>query len=262
MKRKEFGLFNVLFISMIIMTKICEDMKEDIDFNELLDRSHFKNYSMRKQFYIVDPEPNHHQYYYFYYFNMLGKTNKDPETQKEVENEFYMDMYYYDREYPKIPESPMKDLTQTDHKEPQKVRIESRIISTFKIKSDFYKAEINITNNDCLTLFFYLDSQEKTTYKLYPSRHDVYFDLRESKHNNFPEALNSYYGHSKESFDLIYNDLETEDDVFLKVVCPYFSNFGSDSIDFEISFVPHDYKFEGFNGSFCLNESNEIHFRR
>ena len=231
----------LLFLSPLL----ADELKDDIDIEELQDRSHFKDYSMLKKFYIVDMEPINQSYYYFYYFNMLAKSNRDEKTEVMTQNEFYFDMYYYNRKYPESPLGPTVDWTDEDATRPIKGEIKGKMISAFKINPDFYKAEISIPKNDCLTLFFFLDSEEETSYTLFPSRHDVYFDMRKSKANNFSEAVDSFYGHANESFDLIYNDLDYEGDLFLKVVCPYFSNFGNDEISLSVQFIPEGYSFEG-----------------
>jgi hypothetical protein len=245
MTKKHTIMLTITLLCLIAQNKCSEDSKDNIDINELQDRSHFKDYSLLKQFHIYDMEPEKKSYYYFYYFNMLAKSNLDPDNTTMKENEFYFDMYYYDRSYPTDPVAQTVDWTEKDLTNPVSAKIQSKIISAFKINSDFYKAEINIPTNSCLTLFFFLDSEETTDYKLYPSRHDVYFDMRKSRANNFSDAVDSFYGHANESFDLIYNDLEFSGDLYLKVVCPYYSNFGNDDIDFNVTLIPHGYDFQG-----------------
>jgi hypothetical protein len=238
------ALFPILILYLFSFIS-SETQKENIDFNELLDQSHFENYSLKKQFYIVDIEPEHSGYAYTYYFNILGKKNKSQNSDEMIQNEFYFDMYYYNREYPKIHNGIPLDFTQKDFSNPQNVQIFHTIATSVKLKNDFYKAEIDIKKNNCLTLFIFLDSEEETDFTLYEDRHDVYFDLRKSRANNFNDALSSYYGHAKESFDLVYNDIDFQDDLFLKIICPYYSTFGDDKIDLNISLISHDYYFDG-----------------
>ena len=222
---------------------ISDENQPNINFEELLDRSHFKDYLIKKRFAMMDVEPVHRLYGYTYYFNILSKSNLDDNTGKNVENEFYFDMYYYNRQYPEESVGNTIDLTLSEI--PMKAEIKSHLATSIKIPNNFYKAEVNITQNDCLTLFIFLDSEEETKFTLFPERHDVYFDMRQSKANNFSIAVKSFYGHPKESFDLVYNDLNYKEDLFLKVICPYFSSFGNDQISMDIKLIPEGYSFDG-----------------
>lgn len=234
----------LMLILMILGMAHTQSETENATEEELRDMSKFKDYSLKRAFKIIDMEP-HHQYYYFYFFNMLAKRNQVAGTDMTLENQFFFEMYYYNRKYPDTEVGPTLDFTQKDLSSPQSLEIKDTMIAAIRVKPDFYKAELKIPKNDCLTLFIFLDSQEDTKYELDKHLHDVHFDFRENRFNNFDEAVQNYFGHNQESFDVVYNDLDYDGDLFIKVVCPFYSNFGNDEIKIELKMIPKDYQFDG-----------------
>jgi hypothetical protein len=201
-----------------------------------------KDYTLQKQFYMIDNNKENSAKNLYYIFNMYSKSNDDPNSDETIENEFMFDMYKYNKNYPTTTFGETIDMTDIEfEKENSHVMIDT-VLQPIKLKNNFYKAEMEINRNDCLTLFLFLDSEESTKMEMLPEYHDVYFDFRNNSNNQFGRALINYWGHSKESFDVIYNDMPKDDEfVYLKVTCPYYSVYGDNTISFKLTLYQHTY---------------------
>ena len=232
-----------LLIYLITMSLKCEE-EQQVSIEELKDRTHFENFDMVKSFMIVDVDPESLNTDtpkgFYYYFNMLSNKPSGIET---TPNKFYFDMFYYNQSYPAEPKGSTDDETSLDLKTPKEIIFSESVVSNIKLKNNFYKAEVSISNNSCLTLFLFMDTREDTEFEMFENRHDFLFNMSQSS-NNFHTSLEKYFGHSKDSFDIVYNDLETDqNEVYLKVVCPYFSVFGNKSVSLSINLIPIDEPF-------------------
>ena len=137
------------------------------------------------------------------------------------------------------------DLTDLEFETEKALSFTKTMVTPLKLKNNFYKAELEITRNDCLTLFLFLDGEENTKISVYPDQHDVHFDFRKNANNGFLNAVQGFWGHSRQSFDLVYNSLDKENaHVFLKIVCPFFSVYGDEQVDFKIKLFHKSYNFE------------------
>lgn len=213
----------------------------------LKDRSHFKHYTLKKQFLVRDSNPeNKDDKTYYTTFNIYAKQNKDEGSGQLVENEFYFDMYNYHKEYTSADQGPAIDMTGLEFDKVSIFQIEDTMLTPLKLKNNFYKAELKIKRNDCLTLFMFYDSEESTKMRVYKDRHDVHFDFREQGKTHFSHSVENYWGHSRESYDVMYNDVgEETDEVFLKVVCPYFSIYGENKLEIGLKLIHEDYFLDG-----------------
>lgn len=212
-----------------------------ISWDEINDRSHFKDFYLKKRFLIIDLDPttlnSFFPFGYKYYLNLMAKKNSLQDG-SQIENEFYFDMYIHNKKYTDKTEGEIVDWTSTsDVLSP--LRIDHTTITPIKIKNSFEKIELSISENDCLSLFFFLDVKLETNVQIFPKRHDYYFDFRGNPGNSFSKAIDEYWGHSKDSLDIVFNDDEFEgDEIYLKVFCPYYSVFGKDQIVIKPKFLP------------------------
>ena len=244
------SLLPMTLLMMIMSSTLTQDQNEDqkID-NEneevLNDQSKLKDYTLKWQFLMVDNSGVATDPFHYYMFNMYAKSNLVPETNQKLENLFILDMYHYNRDYPKTLQGETLDLTDLEFEKPREMQISKTMLTPLKMKNDFYKAELEISQNDCLTLLLFLDAKESTKFHVDSKNHDVYFDFRDNADNNFNVTVDNYWGHSKESFDVVYNDmLGTFEHVYLKVLCPYYSVFGEDNISFKITKFHEDYQID------------------
>jgi hypothetical protein len=85
----------------------------------------------------------------------------------------------------------------------------------------------------------------------------VHLNFQESSNNTFNEMVANYWGHSKESFDVVYNNISTEQDhVFLKIMCPFYSHYGDDKIDINVTKFQENYNLNRKNN---INNNNLKH---
>lgn len=233
-----------LFFLVILIFGIKNEEEQPVSMEELQDRAHFEDFDIHRQFLIVDVDPATLNSItpkgYYYYFNMLSNKPSDP---NQTPNKFYFDMFYYNQPYSSDPIGPTIDHSSLATKTPQSISLEDHIVTNIKLNNNFFKAEVSISKNNCLTLFLFIDSQEKTDMTLFERRHDFLFDMSSSS-NNFYASMVNYFGHARDSFELIYNDIESsEENIYLKALCPYFSVFGEKSIDLTLTLIPHDEPF-------------------
>ena len=246
------NLIRLLILLNLLVTIRSQEKTEQDNTEHLKDRSFFKGFALQKQFLIADNNKDRTATQHFYMFGMHSKENVNEETDEMVTNEFYFDMYKYKNDYPKTTIGHTLDLTDMEFEKERNVIIKDTLLQPIKLKNNFYKAEMKISQNDCLTLFLFLDSEENTKLEVFESRHDVYFDFRANKKNQFLSAFNTYWGHTKESYDLIYNDFPKEyENVYLKIVCPYYSYYGENTINFDLTLY---HEFYNFNCNFCFSE--------
>jgi hypothetical protein len=206
-----------------------------------------QGYKVKSQFIIVDSSTSESDEYYYYLFHLYSRTNHYHENHTNVEDEFLMDMFHYNRDYPSTEIGPTMDHSLLDFgSSSSEMTISKTVLTPLKLKNDFYKLELEISRNDCLTLFLFLDSQEETKMTLNTEKHDAYFDFRKNPYNQFGMAISQYWGHAKESFDVVYNKTPiTFEHVYLKIVCPFYSVYGDDQITFKVTKFHESYELDG-----------------
>ena len=214
-----------------------------------MDRTHFKDFYLKKRFMIIDSNPdtssfvNGFPFGYKYFLNLMAKQNAN-DAGVMVENEFYFDMFVHNKEYTDKTLGEMVDWTKPENYE-NGLLIDHTTMTPILIKNSFEKIELTITENDCLSLFFFMDVDEETTVQVFPRRHDYYFDFKDNHDNTFGKAIDEYWGHARDSFDIVFNDFDPQlEEVYLKVFCPYYSVFGKDQIKIQPKFVPFSADFE------------------
>ena len=233
----------IIFLSLSSTSSLTT--KQNITQSELIARSKFKDKVWKKEITTFDQDPQNQPYGYIYHFNMLGQVNKDTVSGKINVDEFFFNMYNYQRGFPTILKGSTMDYNFEEISTPKSVLIRNTMVTTVRLKPDFHKAEIKILKNNCLTLFTFLDTEEYTDVRVYEDKPDVYFNMKESRANNFNEAFYFFYRGFKNGHDVVYNEFNHKEDLFLKFVCPYYSAFGKDEIDLEISIITKNDQFNG-----------------
>lgn len=221
-----------------------EDSNSSLE--DLIDRSHFEGYEYFRRFLIMDFDPSsinsEEPKGYYYYFNLIAEKVENEDSVEKHPQKFFFDMFDYNKEYPTevFGERIIKnDLQLLSH---EHIELGHHMLTEIVLPNNFYKLEANISENDCLTLFMFLDSEPLTDMTLIKKSHDVLFDLTSNPKNNFYFSVKNYFGHSKDSFDIVYNDIGSYDEkVYLKVACPFFSAFGSNKIKLNIKLIPSNH---------------------
>ena len=180
-----------------------------------------------------------------YIFEIYSKENINPTTNKSVENEFVFKMENYEKNDPlnidlnnTDQNDKTLDLSTTDTIKNIKLDSSNNMIKTIKLKNNFVSIEFDITKNDCLALFLFLDSTRENKVQRNKDNTIIYFDFRGDSVNGFDNSVNNYLGNSQEEYDVIHNSLLDEksiEDIYLKIVCPYFSQKGEDKIEMSMT---------------------------
>lgn len=239
--------FYLLLLSMLILLKpICSPKGKSFNIDkETKSKNLLTDYQIKSQIILVDNKNEKLKKSYYYQFNIYAKRNYSSHENKTIENEFIFKMLDYDHEIPSKTVQSTIDITDIKFEEKYKLSIKSILMTPLKLKNDFYKLEINIPKNNCMTLFMFLDSKQNTDIIESTEGNHIYFDFRENADNQFTQAVDNYWAHTKESFDVLYNEMSSSyENVYLKIMCPFYSKFGNDQIQLEITKFQESYFFD------------------
>jgi hypothetical protein len=213
----------------------------------VLDEDYIKDInSLEVKFLIKETHPDSGADNKDYIFSIFSKENMDSKLEKEVENEFLFKIENYQKDDPVTidlndgseDDKNLVDLSNEKEIKAHSVVFNQNMIETIKLKNDFVSVELDISKNDCLALFPYIDSQKENKVKVSKDQTKVYFDFRENRINGFDSSVESYLGNSQGKYDFIHNPLHENKQVkfvFLKIVCPYYSLHAHDEIEMTIS---------------------------
>lgn len=237
----------IILYSVFILTQ-CILSDDNSSLMDLLDRSHFENYEYVRRFLLIDPDPETidtlNPLVYYYYFNILAEKPSGTETDNQHPQKFFFDMMDYNKDYPESTFGAKIDHSNLGFNTETEAEIGHNMVTDIVLPNNFYKAEISISENNCLTLFMFIDSHPLTDILLYKKSHDVLFDMSSSPNNNFYFSVKNYFGHARDSFEVVYNDIGSfSDKIYLKVACPFFSVFGENKIKMKIKLIPSNYEF-------------------
>ena len=145
-------------------------------------------------------------------------------------NKFYFDMVNYSQKFTNILGEDINlsnGITQNE----QHLEIGGFIIRNIKLPSQVSKVEIEIIENDCLTLFLFLDPSKFTNLNVIPDAYRVILDLQHSSIQNFSQKADDLESFTSGSIHKIFNNLGYQgESIFLKVFCPFYSSFKTHNI--------------------------------
>lgn len=233
-------------LTLHVIFNLSKGQDSNSSLEDLIDRSHFEGYEFVKRFLIMDFDPSsigsEQPKGYYYYFNLMAEKVKNENSLEEHPQKFFFDMFDYNKVYPSKVFGNRIIKNELELLKDEPIELGHHMLTEIVLPNNFYKLEANISENDCLTLFMFLDSKPLTDMTLIEKSHDVLFDLTANPKNNFYFSVKNYFGHSRDSFDIVYNDIGSFDEkVYLKVACPFFSAFGSNQIKLNLKLIPSNH---------------------
>ena len=116
------------------------------------------------------------------------------------------------------------------------IPMNGEIIHSLKLKNNFSELEIEMSKNDCLTLFFFLDATSETDIIINRNDSEV---ILESSSNNLLHELQTIHSLNNGHFVVVDNNLSTTNDyIYLKAFCPFYSTYLNKEVFYHLQEIP------------------------
>lgn len=122
------------------------------------------------------------------------------------------------------------------YQEKQNISMKGEILHSLKLKNNFSEIEIEIIENECLSLFFFVDSTPETTLIVDQDKFEV---IIQNEFIDLNDELNNINILDNKKFQIVSNNLDQEY-IYLKGFCPFYSTFLSKSVIYDLQQIPSE----------------------
>lgn len=192
-----------------------------------------ENHRLIKHLIINDNDPSSElsSTYDFYLRTLTPESDEIPETK------YYFDIENYTKSIPLISE----DIIEVDDQGLGNQMIfeaGEHLLTTFRLTNAISKVRILFLHSKCLTPFVFIDSEKDTDLTIFSESARIVLDFSGNLINNFEDSTKWFFNILAGSEYEVENNLGFEGThVFLKVLCPYYSNFGTEELQIGVSLV-------------------------